>query len=64
MTLQERQKREIEALRREIHIATEKRHNMARQMGRLKGEIDDKKYSLKQVKSDPETYFKNIDEEE
>jgi hypothetical protein len=56
MTLQERQQKEIEALNREIQ---EIKDSILEDML-----LSDKEEALKQVTEDPETYFKNIDEEE
>ncbi len=50
MTLQERQQREIRALKQEIEG--------------LKIEIEEKEALIGAVKEDPEFYFKEIDEEE
>jgi hypothetical protein len=61
MTLQERQQKEIEALSREITDLL-KHKKIAVQL------FDNEELRLRRAKeeaeSDPETYFKNIDEEE
>lgn len=51
--LEERQKRVIEALQMELATCINDQEDVDRLLD-----------ALEQVKSDPETYFKNIDEEE
>lgn len=62
MTLQERQKREIEALEQEIRESGYYLHIWSAK--RVDDHIDSLNKALEQVKSDPETYFKNIDKDE
>lgn len=58
MTLQERQKREIEALTHEIDECENDHRKLCH------ADMVGMRNALEQVKSDPETYFKNIDEQE
>lgn len=58
MTLQERQKREIEALSREINEIYDSPSKLCH------ADIIGLYNALEQVTNNPETYFKNIDEEE
>lgn len=62
MTLQERQKREIEALKEEIKESGVFLHIWS--MEKVDAYIDQLNESLRLVTEDPEKYFKNIDEEE
>jgi hypothetical protein len=66
MTLQERQKREIEALTEEInHLNGLLQRNTSPQgFEEICYELNSREQDLKWVKYNPEEYFKNIDEEE
>lgn len=66
MTLQERQKREIERLTEIINgLNTSLQKNTSPQgFEEICYELNSREQDLKRVKYNPEEYFKNIDEEE
>lgn len=64
MTLQERQKREIAAIRKELHMLTTEKITLSHKITVVESESRVKRKALKLLQSDPETYFKNIDKEE